>query len=96
MRLALKLKTIHRVLEFNQSQWLKPYIEFNTKKGTKVKTLKYWFGFQRGQFYLMGRRCPLALVGHPYSDGVTVKIPYGVDVLLHRPALHSIFSNWVG
>ena len=23
----------------------------------------------------------LALVGHPSSDGVTVKMPYGVDVL---------------
>ena len=37
----------------------------------------------------------LALVGHPSSDGVTMKMPYGVDVL-HRPALHPIFSYWVG
>ena len=28
----IKTKKVHRVLEFDQSQWLKPYVEFNTKK----------------------------------------------------------------
>ena len=28
----IKTKKEHRVLELNQSQWLKPYIEFNTQK----------------------------------------------------------------
>ena len=58
------------------------------------ETLKYWVGVQRGHSFLMGRRCLFSLGCHP-SDGVTIKIPYGVDVL-HQPALHPIFSYWVG
>ena len=37
----------------------------------------------------------LALVGHPSSDSDTIKMPYGVDIL-QQPALHPIFSYWVG
>ena len=33
-----------------------------------------------------GEGASLALVGHPFSDGVMIKIPYGVDVLLRQPA----------
>ena len=32
VRIELKLKIIKRVLAFNQSQWLQPYIKFNTQK----------------------------------------------------------------
>ena len=46
-----------------------------------------------GTFFSHGEK--LALVGHPSSDGITIKMPYGVDVL-HRPASHPIFSYWVG
>ena len=42
-----------------------------------------------------GEGASLALVRQPSSDGVTIKMPYWVDVL-HRPALHPIFSYWVG
>ena len=35
----------------------------------------------------------LALAGHPFSDGVTIKIPYRVDVLLHWSALHTPFPT---
>ena len=31
----IKTKNTHRVLEFNQSQWLKPYVEFNIHKKEK-------------------------------------------------------------
>ena len=42
-----------------------------------------------------GESASLALAGHPSSDGVTIKMPYGVNVL-HQRALHLIFSDWVG
>ena len=31
LRQGLNLKNIHHTLKFNQSQWLKPYVEFNTQ-----------------------------------------------------------------
>ena len=58
------------------------------------KTLKYWVGVQRGYSY-RGEGASLALVGHPSSNGIMIKKPYGVDVL-HQPASHPIFSYWVG
>ena len=60
-----------------------------------LETLKYWVGVQWGQSYLVGEGASLALVGHPSSDGVILKVPYGLDVL-HQPASHPIFSYWVG
>jgi len=33
----MKLENIHEVLEFNQSDWLKVYIDFNTVLRTREK-----------------------------------------------------------
>ena len=37
LNLGLKLTNVHRVLEFNQSPWLKQFIDFNTQKRTQAK-----------------------------------------------------------
>ena len=56
------------------------------------ETLKYWVGVDGVSLTSWGEGVSLTLVGHPYNDGITIIIPYEVDVLLNRPALHSIFS----
>ena len=44
----LIFKKVHRVIQFNQKAWLKPYINMNTKLRTKAKN-----DFEKDFFQLM-------------------------------------------
>ena len=37
LSLGLRLKRVHRVLQFNEKPWLKEYIDFNTEKRKEGK-----------------------------------------------------------
>ena len=37
----------------------------------------------------------LTLISYPFSNGITIKMSYGVDVS-HQPSSHPIFSFWFG
>ena len=46
----------------------------------------------------MGRRCLFSLGWSPFSDGVMLKIPERVDVLLHQPVSlepHLFLLGWL-
>ena len=52
LELGMKLTWVHWVLKFKQSQWLKPYINFNIKKDKKTSD-----SFEKDFFKLMNNSC---------------------------------------
>ena len=67
-------------------------LSFTLKLEIIPKTLKTGLVSSGISLTSWGEGVSLALVGHPFSYSITIKIPYGVDILLHRLASHPIFS----
>ena len=71
LRLGLKLKKIHRTLEFNQFQWLEQYAEFNTQKRTKPG--KNWGKDGKALYKLINNAVHGKTVGN-LRNGINVKL----------------------
>ena len=86
---VLVLKKVHRALQFNQSAWLKPYVELNTEKRKQAKN-----EFEKSFFKLLIN----AVYGKTMKNErkrVDVKLKnkwkgrYGAEAMIAKPNFHN-------
>ena len=93
---GLKLKKVHRVFSFNQSDFLKPFIEFNTEKRKQVKN-----NFEKDLFKLMKNSVYGKTMENvrKHIDFELVDNPIRFQKLMNKPTYknrHIINENLVG
>ena len=95
-------------LDANLKNWFEPWDVSKNKANITTQFTRFffplrwlvllifihWIGVQRDHLTLRGEGASLALVDHPSSDGVLIKMLYEVDVF-NFPTLHPIFSYWI-
>ncbi|XP_073962457.1 uncharacterized protein [Choristoneura fumiferana] len=102
VKAGIELKKTHRILAFNQSPWLKSYIDLNTEKRTLAKNT-----FEKDFYKLMNNACfgktmenvlkrvDVKLCLKWDSETTQTKCKYGLERYISQPNFHSatIFSE---